>query len=93
MAKQNKKQVLISMIENKLVDLNTRLERPIEPYTKRGDRYRANIGVYHLSACYGGYNVFKMVNEGGGVTEPFGHGHVSKRECYQRIVDNFYSAT
>lgn len=92
MARRTKKQILLSMIEGKLEELNTSLGRPTEPYTKHGDRFRANVGVYYLSGAYGGYNVFKIVNEGGGVTEPFGHGHLSKRECYKRLCDNIHLA-
>ena len=92
MKRATKKQILLSMIEYKIEELNTSLGRPTETYTKHGDRFRANVGVYYLSGAYGGYNVFKIVNEGGGVSEPFGHGHLSKRECYKRLCDNFYLA-
>ncbi len=92
MARRTKKQILLGMIEGKLDELNTKLGRPTEAYTLRDGKFRANVGVYHLSGAYGGWNVHKMVSEGGGVSEPFGHGHVSKRQLYQRILDNFHSA-
>jgi hypothetical protein len=54
---------------------------PMEPYTNG----RANIGHYHLSFAYGGVELHRMVNMHGGVTCPFGGGHVPKRELAQRM--------
>jgi hypothetical protein len=59
---------------------------PMEPYTKTGEipnqKYSANIGNYHLSGAYGGNALHQMQNNGGGVRDIFGMGHVSKRELY-----------
>lgn len=47
-------------------------------YTKQTDgSLRSNIGNYHLSACYGGYALYRMDNEFGGVDDIFSVGHVT----------------
>jgi hypothetical protein len=60
--------------------LNRITGSPLEPYTKEGDKYTAQVGNYHLSHAYGGVCLHRMHNEGGGVSSPLSTGHVSKRE-------------
>jgi hypothetical protein len=70
-----------------LVDhLNAVTNSPKSAYTRTKDgRNVANVGNWHLSQAYGGYCVHRMCNEGGGVTTPITHGHVSARELYDAI--------
>ena len=84
--------IKLSHIENKLEELNQKLGRATEPCQRVDGKLVWNIGTYTLSGAYGGWNVHKIVNQSGGVSEPFGSGHISKRECYQRIIDNYYRA-
>lgn len=66
--------------------INRVTNSPLESYTKISEgKYRANIGNYHLSAAYGGWNLERMVNEAGGVQNVFGHGHIPKRELYDQM--------
>lgn len=59
---------------------------PMEPYSKGEDgRYVANVGNYHLSHAYGGVSLECMINEAGGVSTPFGCGHVTKRDLWNRM--------
>lgn len=58
---------------------------PATPWSREGDRNRANIGNYHLSHAYGGVCLHRMCNESGGVTTPLGLGHVPKRELYEQM--------
>lgn len=59
---------------------------PMEPYSKGEDgRYVANVGNYHLSHAYGGVSLECMVNEAGGVSTPFGCGHITKRDLWNRM--------
>jgi hypothetical protein len=69
--------------------LNAQCERlnrlegaPLEAYSndKITGKYNANIGNYHISQAYGGYNLHRMCTEGGGVSNPLSIGHVSARE-------------
>jgi hypothetical protein len=41
---------------------------------------RANIGVFYIDGAYGGVALYRIMNEGGGVTDVFNVGHVPKRE-------------
>ncbi len=43
-------------------------------------RLRANIGVYYIDGAYGGYALYRIMSEGGGVTDVLNVGHVPKRE-------------
>ena len=74
-----------SDLENALFALNDSQGTPQEPWSRKDGKNSANVGNYHLSQAYGGYNVIKMVNTGGGCSEPAGGGHVTKRECFDRI--------
>jgi len=65
--------------------INRVTNSPLEPYTRDGDKFTANIGNYHLSFAYGGVSLERMCNPGGGVSEVFRCGHVTKRELYNRM--------
>lgn len=44
---------------------------------------KANIGTFYIDGAYGGWELMRIMNEGGGVTEPLGStGHVPARELY-----------
>lgn len=45
----------------------------------------ANIGVFYLDGAYGGYALYRIMNEGGGVTDVFNGGHMPKRELQARM--------
>lgn len=66
--------------------LNRMTGNPTEPYTRKDDgSFVCNIGNYHLSQAYGGYQVQQMLTDGGGVTTPITCGHVPARECYETL--------
>ena len=57
-----------------------------EPWTKDEDGHnRASIGVYYLDGAYGGYALYRMATESGGVSDVLGLGHLSKRELYHSM--------
>jgi hypothetical protein len=59
---------------------------PLSPWTRdEAGHNRAVIGAYYLDGAYGGYNLACMVNDGGGIQHPIGHGYRSKRECRDLI--------
>ena len=72
--------------------LNTLTGSPPRAYSVDPEtgKLTANIGNYHLSFAYGGVALHRMVNEGGGVTEPLYTGHVSKRELAERLYAYIY---
>ena len=73
-----KKSDLIATVKR----LNDITGNPQTPWKQVDGRYVANIGNYHLSEAYGGYELCQMVNEGGGVNDTLRSGHVPKRELY-----------
>ena len=83
-----KNTVTISDLKNALHALNVAKGFETSPY--KGNTNKSNIGNFHLSRAYGGFNVHQIANEAGGVTEPSGGGHVTKRECLERINRLFY---
>jgi len=70
-----------------LVDeINRVTGSPSESWTKDSDgHYHANIGNYHLSGAYGGWNLERMHNDRGGVTTPLHCGHIPARDLYNRM--------
>ncbi len=65
--------------------INEVTKSPMTPWRKEGGRIKANIGNYHLSFAYGGVELNRMCNEGGGVTCPLGSGHTTKRDLANRM--------
>ena len=65
---------------------------PVEPYTQDPEtkQVRANIGNYHISSAYGGVNLERMSNTGGGVQTVFCCGHTTKRDLYNRMQSFIY---
>lgn len=65
-----------------LVDrINEATGSPMLPY----ENGKAQVGNYHLSFAYGGVNLERMHNEGGGVSCPLGLGHRPKRELWDQM--------
>jgi hypothetical protein len=62
---------------------------------RKAESYK-DVGGYTLdyAAVYGGYQVERISNEGGGVSLPFGHGRRSTKEMYDvmafaiRVLDD-----
>jgi hypothetical protein len=70
--------------------INRITNSPMDMYNRTEDEngkgiYKANIGNYHLSGAYGGFSLHRMDNEGGGVQDVLGCGHLSKRDLYDRM--------
>ena len=80
-----KNTITIKFIEAQVNRLNILTNSPLVPYVRTGDRYEAQIGNYHLSGAYGGHALHRMGNEGGGISDVFGCGHVTKRDLSNRI--------
>lgn len=53
-----------------------------EPWERVDGTLRANVGVFYLDGAYGGYDLYRMVNESGGVDDVLRCGHRPKRELY-----------
>jgi hypothetical protein len=58
---------------------------PATSYTKNDGKLSANIGNYHLYYAYGGVNLHRMTNTGGGVNTPLGGGTRTKRELFNQL--------
>lgn len=68
-------------VEAKTRRLAAMLGIPFGHYVKTGaGEYRPQIGALDVSGAYGGWSVQRLVNEGGGVTDVFGYGHVPARQ-------------
>jgi hypothetical protein len=73
-------------LENLVTFINEITGSPLTPYSRdENGNLKGNIGNYHLSHAYGGVNVHKTVNDGGGITCPITHGYVTKRELYNAM--------
>ena len=70
-------------LEYKVKLINEITNSPLEPYTKNDEgKYKSNIGNYHLSHAYGGVQLHKMCNDGGGISTPLNTGYTTKKELY-----------
>lgn len=55
--------------------------RPLYQRDQHGNTV-ANIGAFYVDGAYGGVALYRMVTEGGGVTDISRRGHMTKRELY-----------
>ena len=59
---------------------------PNAMYTRHADgSLTANIGHYYIDFAYGGVNLERITNEGGGCTCPIGMGHGPKRALWDKM--------
>ena len=66
--------------------INRATNSPMASYVKNTDgTHTAQIGNYHISGAYGGKCLHRMHNEGGGVSDVFGCGHIAKRDLANRM--------
>jgi len=77
--------ITIKFLKAQVDRLNREMNLPLVPYIREGDKLVAQIGNYHLSGAYGGYALHKMETPGGGISDVFGCGHVTKRDLSARI--------
>ena len=71
----------IAQIQAALYKLNRQTASPLKPY----EDGQAQIGNYHLSQAYGGYNVNRIMNNGGGCTELEDYEHWEHERYLERI--------
>jgi len=69
------------MLEQRVEYLNEITSSPSKSYTDG----KSNVGNFHLYFAYGGVNLHRICNEGGGITEPIGGGCGTKRELYEKL--------
>lgn len=79
------RQITLKDLEAVCKRINVATNSPIEPWVKIDGKLTAQIGCYYLSGAYGGYNLERICNEGGGVNNVFGSGFMPKRELYERM--------
>jgi len=79
------KQITQTMLQVKIELLNELTGNPLKPWDLIEGRNVASIGNYYLSMQNGGYALYRIVNEGGGINDIFSRGHGTKRELYEMI--------
>jgi len=72
------------MLENKVDHLNEITNSPKEYFSTDG-KFTINIGHFCISGAYGGYELQRVCNNGGGVRTPLNTGHIPKKELYNLI--------
>lgn len=65
--------------------INRVTNSPMTPWSQVDGKNKANIGNHHLSFAYGGVELDRMQNEGGGITCPIGSGHEPKRSLANKM--------
>ena len=73
-------------LESLVSYLNKITNSPDKSYSIGEDGlYHANPGCYCLDGAYGGVNLNRICNDGGGVNTPLGGGFYTKKELYNKI--------
>ena len=72
-------------LEQKVTLLNEITGSPLTHWTRANGKITANIGHFYVSQAYGGVNLARNVNLGGGVSETLSCGHMPKKELYQML--------
>ena len=72
-------------LESLVEYINKLTNSPQEPYSRIDGKCSANIGNFHLYHAYGGVNLHRMSNTGGGVSTPLVSYHTTKRELYNAM--------
>ncbi|MBA2312747.1 MAG: hypothetical protein H0V97_08110 [Actinobacteria bacterium] len=58
----------------------------VEIWTRQEDgSLKATVGAYYIDGAYGGVALYRMSNQGGGVSDVFSVGHRTKRDLYEMI--------
>jgi len=79
------KQITQTMLRGKIDLLNELTGNPSNRFEIVDGKYRSQTGNYYLSMQNGGYALYRIVNEGGGINDIFSRGHGTKRELYEMI--------
>ena len=79
------KQITQTMLRGKIELLNELTGNPSNRFEMVDGKYRSQIGNHYLSMQNGGYALYRIVNEGGGINDIFSRGHGTKRELYEMI--------
>jgi hypothetical protein len=76
--------ITTKMLQGKINLINSLTGNAQDPWVTRedGKGCDANVGNYHLSGAYGGVCLCQHMNEGGGETDVFSCGHVTKRQLF-----------
>ncbi len=73
-------------LEAVVARINRTFNEKEEAYTREPDgTFHANIGTFTLDGAYGGVALFRIMNEGGGVTDVLRTGHTTKRNLYDQL--------
>jgi len=79
----------IKDLERKVELLNKLTDSPLNAVSNR----QYNIGNFHLSECYGGVELHRIVNSEGGISVESIGGHVTKRELYYQLSGMVHALT
>ncbi len=67
--------------------LNNRVNGNNDPLWRRvASENVATIGAFYIDGAYGGVALYRIVTDGGGVTDIFRSGHMPKRDLYARMT-------
>jgi hypothetical protein len=78
--------ITIKTLRAVCANLNRMTGSPMDAYVRDTDgKLTGQIGHYFIDCAYGGYQLARMMNEGGGQTAPVGLGFGTARECYDKL--------
>ncbi len=72
-------------LDSLVEELNVKTGNPTSYGSREADRFKTNVGHYHLYQAYGGVELVQTMNEGGGITVISRNGCTTKRDLYGQI--------
>jgi len=85
------RRINIADLEELCAHLNKLTGSPLEYSShKKGEKFKSNIGHFCISQAYGGVELQRVMNHGGGVDCPLSSGHCPKRELYEQMRTFIY---
>lgn len=72
-------------LEGMVSRLNRLTNSPSTYMSDIGGKRVINIGHFHIDSAYGGVNLARTCNDGGGISTPIGGGFCTKRELYEKL--------
>ncbi len=83
--RRNRMSITINDLEQSVKHLNEITDNPQFRINNGKDGLIYGVGSYFIEGAYGGYQLFQVSNECGGVRECLGTGYTSKKELYYAI--------
>ena len=78
--------ITIAHLEGLVNRLNVLTGSPLTYSSRENGKFKSHVGHYCLDQAYSGVKLQRVVNEGGGVSNPISMGYETKKDAYYIIA-------